>query len=129
MDLVSAKDKECAPDKMCSCNVCNLIAHNTNIDDVVVEVQRRTPNKPPSYRIGSFTIPNYDIPDAVKFSIYELVYDQFRYDDLKVGKSRVEESERFAMIIYRHDNITFDFSFRTKNIEPVPDDADPLPMD
>jgi hypothetical protein len=127
MDLVWAKEEECAPNKMpCSCHYCALVAADLQICDLHVRVWKKV-NDIAKFRMGHETLNAEDLSMNVKEHIVNVIYQCI--EDKKNWGRVSHDNDQYTMLITRLSVDYFVFCFHTKNIEPVPDDADPLPMD
>ena len=128
MDLLSPKNKECAPDKMptpgCDCPVCVLYYADLQISDLRVTVIIRGEDKLYfKMRHDHMFAPNKQI----KKSIMALIYDAG--EKLEVEHYFLVEKPEYTLKISRLSRKVYNFCFHSK-IEPVPDEeVDPAPMD
>jgi len=129
MDLLSPKNKECAPDKMptpgCDCPVCVLYYANLQICDLrVILTKKEGDNLHFKMRHDNMFAPNKDVHN----SIMALIYNADR-TPLKVDHYCLVEKPEYTLKIERLSKNEYKFCFHSK-MEPVPDEeTDPLPMD
>ena len=128
MDLLSPKNKECAPDKMptpgCDCPLCVLYYDDLQICDLRVTLTKKQGDKLHfKMRHDDMFAPN----KQVQKSIMALIYDAG--EKLKVDHYCLVEKPEYTLKIERLSKKEYKFCFHS-NLNSVPDEeTDPAPMD
>ena len=115
------------PTPDCKCPTCVLYYANLQICDLRVTIIKKKTNglgfKIRHEDVLPFDTTNEDIKQSIMALIYDVVQRNIKVDHF----FRVESSD-FNANIERLSKNEYKFCFHAK-IEPVPDDANPLPMD
>ena len=115
------------PTPDCTCPTCVLYYANLQICDLRVTLIKKGKDGL-NFRMRHTDVLPFDTTNAdIQNSIMALIYNVVR-KNMKVGHYQLVEKPEYTLHIDHLSKNEYKFCFHAK-MEPVPDDADPLPMD